>query len=332
MTLKAAVIGVGSMGRNHARVYWQMPETTLVGVCDVNETAAGRIARQYDTKSFTDYQQMLDTVRPDVVSVALPTEFHLEAAQQVISRGIHLLVEKPIAFSRKEGQEIIDAAHRVGVKLMVGHIERFNPAVQLLKSHLMEKKLGQIFQIAARRQGPFPARIRDVGVVVDLAVHDLDVMRFVTGEDISRVYAETEYQIRTDHEDLFAGLVRLTNGIVGTLSINWLTPTKIRELSVIGDLGMYYVNYLTQDLFFYENPEASGPEWDTFRVLRGVSEGRMVRHVVRKKEPLLAEIESFIHSVVTDSDVAVSGQDGLTALSVAKALVESGRNNQPVLL
>jgi predicted dehydrogenase len=332
MTLKAAVIGVGSMGRNHARVYWQLPQTDLVGVSDVDEEIVGRIAAQYDASAFTDFETMLDRVKPDVVSVALPTELHLEAAKKVISRGIHLLIEKPIAFSRTEGQEIIEAAHRAGVRLMIGHIERFNPAVQLLKSHLMEKKLGRIFQIDARRQGPFPARIRDVGVVVDLAVHDLDVMRFVTGENISRVYAETEHQIRTDHEDLFAGLVRLTNGAIGTLSINWLTPTKIRELSVIGELGMYYVNYLTQDLFFYENTEASGPEWETLRILRGVSEGRMIRHMVRKKEPLLAEIESFIDAVVTGSDVAVTGEDGLTALNLAKALVGSGRSNQPVNL
>ncbi len=330
MTLKTAVIGVGAMGRNHARVYWQMPETVLSGVSDINHAAACQIADQYGPKAFTDYEEMLDAVKLDAVSIALPTECHLEAALAAINRGIHLLIEKPIAFSHQEGQQIIDAAKAADVKLMIGHIERFNPAVQLLQSHLQEKKLGRIFQIAARRQGPFPARIRDVGVIVDLAVHDLDVMRFVTGEDIHRVYAETENQIRTDHEDLFAGVVRLTNGAVGTLSINWLTPTKIRELSVVGELGMYYVNYLTQDLFFYENTDASGPEWETLRILRGVGEGRMIRHVVRKKEPLLAELESFIHAVQTKGEVMVSGEDGLAALMLAKALVLSGRENRPV--
>jgi UDP-N-acetylglucosamine 3-dehydrogenase len=332
MTLKTAVIGVGSMGRNHARVYWQMPDVVLAGVSDIDESTADRIAAQYDARAFTDYETMLDTVKPDAVSIAVPTEDHLKTAMAVIQRGIHLLIEKPIAFSRHEAQEIIAAAKEAGIKLMVGHIERFNPAVQLLKQHLLEKRLGRIFQISARRQGPFPARIRDVGVVVDLAVHDLDVMRFVTGEDIIRVYAETEHQIRTDHEDLFAGLVRLADGAIGTLSINWLTPTKIRELSVIGELGMYYVNYLTQDLFFYENTDASGPEWETMRVLRGVAEGQMIRHVVKKKEPLLAELESFTAAITGGAPVAVSGKDGLEALNLAKAMVESGRTSQPINL
>ena len=151
-----------------------------------------------------------------------------------------------------------------------------------------------MFQIDAHRQGPFPARIKDVGVVIDLAVHDLDVMRYVSGAEVVRVYAETERRIHSTREDLLTGLVRLSDGTIGTLTINWLTPTKIRELYVTGECGMFRVDYLTQDLYFFENATANGGDWETLRALRGVSEGRMIRHVVAKKEPLRAEQEAFL--------------------------------------
>ena len=212
----------------------------------------------------------------------------------------------------------------------MGHIERFNPAVVALKAHLAAGELGRVFQIDARRQGPFPARIKDVGVVIDLAVHDLDVMRYVTGAEVLRVYAETERRIHSTREDLLTGLVRLDD-IVGTLTINWLTPTKIRELHVIGERGMFRVDYLTQDLYFFENATAQGAEWETLRVLRGVSEGRMIRHVVAKKEPLRAELEAFLSAVRGETPVAVTGEDGLKALELAQAVVKSGLEHRVIV-
>ena len=272
---------------------------------------------------------MLDEQTLDAVTIAVPTVDHLEVALEVISRGIHLLIEKPIAFSVEEGQIIIDAAAVAGVCLMIGHIERFNPAVQALKSCLDNQELGRVFQIDARRQGPFPARVKDVGVVIDLAVHDLDVMRFITGAEVRRLYAETESRIHSSREDLFSGLVRLDDGIVGTLIVNWLTPTKIRELYVIGENGMFQVNYLTQDLFFYENADAPLEDWPYLN-LRGVSEGRMVRTIVAKKEPLRSEQESFLAAVRGESPISVTGHDGLKALELAQAVVKSGLTNTVV--
>jgi UDP-N-acetylglucosamine 3-dehydrogenase len=324
MTLKVAVIGIGSMGRNHARVYWEMPEVKLVGVADANEAATAALAQRYSTRGYGEYRRMLDECKPDAVTVAVPTVLHQEVALEVIRRGIHILVEKPIAFSVAEGRQIIAAAEAAGVKLMIGHIERFNPAVVALKAHMQSGELGRIFQIDAHRQGPFPARISDVGVVIDLAVHDIDIMRHLTQSDVVRLYAETEYHLRTDHEDLLTGLVRLANGTVGTLTINWLTPTKIRELMVTGERGMYRVDLLTQDLFFYENPAANGADWETLRVLRGVAEGRMTRFVVPKKEPLRAEQEAFLAAVRGEAAVAVPGADGLRALELAQGIITSG--------
>ena len=327
--MKTAVIGVGAMGRNHARVYSELPDVQLVGVADADAEAAAAVARRHAARAYTDYRHMLDELQPDAVTVAVPTVDHLEVALQVIGSGIHLLVEKPIAASVKEGQQIIAASQDAGVHLTVGHIERFNPAVVALKAHLAAGELGCVFQIDARRQGPFPARIKDVGVVIDLAVHDLDVMRYVTGAEVLRVYAETERRIHSTREDLLTGLVRLDD-IVGTLTINWLTPTKIRELHVIGERGMFRVDYLTQDLYFFENATAQGAEWETLRVLRGVSEGRMIRHVVAKKEPLRAELEAFLSAVRGEAPLAVTGADGLKALELAQAVVKSGLEHRVI--
>jgi predicted dehydrogenase len=319
------------MGRNHARVYADLPEVDLVGVADANMDAATDIAGKYGALPYQDFNQLLEDGQLDAVTVAVPTMDHLKVALQVIERGIHLLIEKPIAFNVDEGKRIIEAAKVAGVKLMIGHIERFNPAVLALKQQLADGELGRVFQIDARRQGPFPARIADVGVVIDLAVHDLDVMRYITGEEIVRVYAETERRIHSSHEDLLTGLVRLDDGTVGTLTINWLTPTKIRELYVTGERGMFRVDYLTQDLYFYENATADSADWERLRMLRGVSEGRMIRYVVAKKEPLRIEQEAFLAAVQGESDVPVTGEDGLRVLELAHALVTSGQEHRAIL-
>lgn len=332
MTLRVAVIGVGAMGRHHARVYWEMPDVELVGVADADAQTAGAVAGRYGTRAYTDYQRLLDEQMPDAVTVAVPTIDHAPVALEVIGRRIHLLVEKPIAFSVDKAREIIAAADEAGVRLAVGHVERFNPAVIALKAHLAAGELGRVFELDARRQGPFPARVRDVGVVIDLAVHDLDVMRYVSGEEIVRVYAETERRIHSHCEDLLTGLVRLSDGAVGTLTVNWLTPTKIRELYVTGEYGMFRVDYLTQDLYFYENATAGGNGWEALHMLRGVSEGRMIRHVVAKKEPLRAQHEAFLAAVRGEAPVAVTGLDGLRALQLAEAIVASGLEHQAMPL
>ena len=329
MTLKVAVVGAGAMGRHHARIYADLPDVSLAGIVDMDETTAEKVTRRYGGRYYSDLNQLFEAEQPDAITVAVPTVDHREAALAAIERGAHLLIEKPISFTVEEAEEIINAADAAGVTLMVGHVERFNPAVSALKERLDD--LGRVFQIDARRQGPFPDRVKDVGVVIDLAVHDLDVMRFVTGAEVVRVFAETERRIHSTHEDLLSGLVRMDDGTVGTLTINWLTPTKIRELSVVGEHGMFRVDYLTQDLYFYENATVPTGEWP-FRVLRGVSEGRMIRHVVPKKEPLRAEVEAFVAAIRGEIEVPVSGRDGLRVLQLAQHIVTAGRENRVIEL
>lgn len=328
MSIKTAVIGVGSMGVNHARINWELPDVELVGVADFNHDTAQQVAAKYGAKAYFSHEELLDETVPDAVTLAVPTIYHHKIALDIIERGIPLLIEKPISFTIEEGKDIIAAAKQNKVKLMIGHIERFNPAITTLKSLIAEGDLGRIFQMDAHRQGPFPARIADVGVVVDLAVHDLDVMRFVSQSEVVRVYAETEKHIHSKYEDLLTGLVRFADGTIGTLTINWLTPTKIREFIVTGERGLFRCDYLTQDLFFYENPVSTGSEWEHLRHLRGVREGKMVRHVVAKKEPLRAEQEAFIASILNDTPVPVTGEDGLRALELAKIIVQSGTEHR----
>lgn len=331
-SLKTAVIGVGSMGQHHARVYTELPQATLVAVADVSEENARSIASTYGVKAYTDYRQMLEQEQPEAVTVAVPTSLHREVASAVMESGAHVLVEKPIAATVEESKALIERAERLERKLMVGHIVRFDPAIQALKEHLDNEELGHIFQIVCRRVGPFPSRIRDVGVVVDLAPHDLDVMRFVSDDDPVRVYAETQQEIHTEHEDLLTGLLRFGNGLTGVLEINWLTPTKVREVLVLGERGMFRVDSLTQDLYFFENAQANGEMWDALRALKGVSEGRMTRYPLQRYEPLKAELKAFVTAVLDDEPVPVSGEDGLAALHLALALVESGERHQVVEL
>jgi predicted dehydrogenase len=185
-----------------------------------------------------------------------------------------------------------------------------------------------VFQIHARRLGPFPDRVRDTGVVLDLATHDLDIMRYLTGSEVVRAYGEVMREVHTTNEDLFNGLVRFADNTLGLLEINWLTPTKIRELYVTGERGMFRADYLTQDLYFFENAEAHTGEWPALNVLRGVSEGTMTRYAIHKKEPLRAEVEAFLAAVHGDRSRLVDGQDGWIALQLALELLDSARTNR----
>jgi predicted dehydrogenase len=304
-------------------VYNELDHVELVAVADADPKKAELIGRRFKVPTYDDPLKMLDERKPDILSVAVPTSLHRKVTLEAIDRGVHVLVEKPIASTVAEAEEMIAAARARGIHLAVGHIERFNPAVIELKKRLDKAELGQVFMIQARRMGPFPERIQDMGVVIDLAAHDIDVMYYLLGSTVERVYAETMRQVHTALEDLLAGLVRFQNGVLGVLDINRLTPTKIRELIVTGQKGMFLVNYLTQDLYLYDNPKAQG-DWDNLGILRGVGEGNMVKLAIPRKEPLRAELEAFVQAVQGSPAASVSGEDGLRVLRLALQLVEAG--------
>jgi UDP-N-acetylglucosamine 3-dehydrogenase len=331
-TLKAAVIGAGAMGWNHCRVYSELPGIEFAGVCDTDRKLAAKAGEAFKARHYTDCDQMLSAEKPDIVTVAVPTLYHHQCALACIEAGSSVLVEKPLAEGPEKAKAIIGAADEAGVRLMVGHIERFNPAVQELKKRLSERRLGRIFSIHATRVGPFPNRIRDVGVVVDLAVHDIDCMRYITESDVKRVYAETEKRIHTKYEDMLSGLLKFRNGVVGVLDVNWLTPEKIRELKVTGEKGMFHVKYIHQELLFYENREANGGTFDYQNILMGVTEGDITHIRIQKKEPLKIELESFVEAVRRGRQPPVTGLDGLKNLEVALAINRSATQNTVINL
>ncbi|HET8908455.1 MAG TPA: Gfo/Idh/MocA family oxidoreductase, partial [Ktedonobacterales bacterium] len=243
--------------------------------------------------------------------------------------GIHVLIEKPIAATIDDALALVDLARIRGTVLAVGHVERFNPAIIELKQRMDAGELGRIFSLHARRLGPFPPHIRDAGVILDLATHELDVMRYLTGAEVTHVFAETQQRIHQSHEDLLLGVLRFSDDSIGVLDVNWLTPAKIRELSVTGERGMYQANYLTQDLYYLKN-DYTATNWETLRSIAGVSEGTMTRLKVQKAEPLLMEYRNFLAAVRGEEQVQVTGEDGLAALRLAFQLVEAASAQEVV--
>jgi len=323
---RVAVVGVGSMGRNHVRVYSEMPDVDLVAVVDEDPGLADQVGEAHHVPAYHDYFEMIDQTKPEAVSVVVPTSMHYEVAKNILELGCHVMVEKPIASTTEQAQSLVEMADKLGAMLMVGHIERYNPAIIELKRRLDQNELGRIFQIHARRLGPFPTRIQDVGVIMDLAPHDLDIMRYLTGSEVSRVHSETKRILHETQDDMFAGLVRFDDGILGVLEINWLTPTKIRELYITGERGMFRVNYITQDLCFYENAETNGDSWSAISLLRGVSEGMIIKYPIKKKEPLRVELETFISSIQGKLPYKGNGYDAQVALELVSALIQASTN------
>ena len=324
MRLKVAVVGAGSMGMNHLRVLSDLDgeHVRLVGVAEASEQILHQAMSRFHVAGYSDYRCMVDELQPDLVAVVVPTHLHFEVTAYLLDRGINVLVEKPMTSTIAEALALIKLARLRNAKIAAGHVERFNPAIIELKRQVVAGKLGQMFHLHARRLGPFPPRIRDVGVTLDLATHDVDVMRYLADAEVERVYAETRRHLHATYEDLLLGVLRFTNGAIGMLDVNWLTPTKVRELSVTGEKGMFLVNYLTQDVYFYEN-DYSPTSWDELRRLTGVSEGTMTRLKIHKTEPLRLEYEDVIAALRNDTQPTVSGEDGLAVLKVVLQLIES---------
>jgi UDP-N-acetylglucosamine 3-dehydrogenase len=331
--LRAGVIGLGMMGRNHVRVWDEAVEDVdRVAVADPDPKAVERATAGRRARGFDDVDRMLAEEELDLVSIVAPTSLHLPVTLAALRAGANVLVEKPIAATRDEASEMIEAATAAGRMLTVGHIERFNPAIRELRRRLTDGELGRIFQIKATRLGPFPARIRDVGVVVDLAPHDLDVMRYLVDSEPIRLYAETERRIHTLHEDLFNGVIKFANGVVGVLDINWLTPTKQRSLTVTGERGMFLADYIAQDLVLFANPDAT-ETWvnaGAGALVTSVAEGEMTRYSIHRQEPLAVELDEFARAVRDDAPPPVAPRDALIALLLARTMVESAQTGRVI--
>ena len=319
--LRAGLVGLGMMGRHHARVLSSLTDVELVAVCDPMgdpHKAAG------DRTVLKSVKELIDA-GIDYAMIAAPTAFHEELALELAEAGVHTMVEKPLAIDTVSAEKITAAFKAKGLVGAVGHIERYNPALQQLRVRLEKGELGEVYQIATRRQGPFPARIADVGVIKDLATHDIDLTAWVAGSKFASISARTAHKSGRPHEDLVAATGLLANGIITSHLVNWLTPFKERLTIVTGERGTLVADTLTADLTLYTNASVA-TEWDSVSAFRGVSEGEVVRYAFAKKEPLLVEHENFRDAVLGlpgSLEKIVTMEQGLATVAVAQAMIES---------
>ena len=322
--MNVGVVGLGYMGSNHLRVYSEMEEADLVAVADTDAALLDAATQRYAVRGYDDYREMLDRERLDAVSVVVPTGLHRDVALAAISVGTAALIEKPIGRSVPEGLEIQQAAERADVIVAIGHIELFNPAVRALKRRLQYDEIGAVLQIQTRRVGPFQPRLRDVGVVQDLATHDIGVMRYLLEAHIARVHAVTRTGIRTAFEDTLFATLRFENEVTGVLDVNWLSPVKVRELQIIGEHGMFRLDYVSQEIFHYREDLAGG--YGSTDPAGG--HGRLLP--VEKQEPLRVELEAFLGSVAAHEQPTADCGDAIATLDVAEKLLESADSGAPI--
>lgn len=323
--LRVGLIGLGMMGRHHARVLREIDGLSLVGVADALGDAHGVAGSLPVCRDVDD----LIAVGLDMAVVAVPTAEHESVALRLAEAGVHTLVEKPIADTGAAGQRIADAFESRGLVGAVGHIERFNPALQSLRDRLEAGDIGEIYHIATRRQGPFPSRIADVGVVKDLGTHDIDLTAWLAQSAFTSVFARTSSRSGRAHEDMVTITGRLANGIVTNHLVNWLSPLKERVTVVTGEGGSYVADTVSADLLFYENGTVA-TEWESVAAFRGVSEGSMTRFALTKREPLRAENEAFRDAVLGKPNRVVTMREGLATLRVAESVLESASTGEAV--
>ena len=322
--LRAGLIGLGAMGRNHARVLNLLDGVEFVGVLD---PAPGAVA-PHGVPVVGDIEQLL-ALKLDYAVIACPTGLHEEIGLRLAEAGVHALIEKPLAPSVEAAGKLVAAFENRGLVGAVGHIERYNPALQSLRTRLEAGELGEMYQVVTRRQGPFPGRIADVGVVMDLATHDIDLTAWVTGHEYVDVAARTVSRSGRPHEDMVSAVASLGGGLMANHLVNWLSPFKERSTVITGARGSFVADTLTADLTFYANG-AVDTEWEALRAFRGVAEGDMIRYAIPKREPLLVEHERFRDAVEgKDSDI-VTLRQGMRTVEVAAAVLQSAREGSTV--
>ena len=298
-SLRIGVIGVGVMGSNHARVLSDMPGVSLVGVVDPDPKQCQKVADALGCATFSDFEALIGR-GVDAVTIAAPTHLHREIALECARRGIHMLVEKPVAPTIEDGHAIVAAARRADVTLMAGHVERFNPAVQSLKRAIKDEN---ILSIAITRVGPFPPRMSNVGVVIDLAVHDIDLIRWFTDSEIVEIQPQTSSAV-AEREDIALLQFRTASGVLAHINTNWLTPFKARNIHIATRN-----KYLIADLLTLQVTECFGFQPDGSYSMRHLSVGYA--------EPLRAELAAFIKAVRTGETPAVTGEEGVASLEIA---------------
>jgi predicted dehydrogenase len=298
--VKVGVVGVGHLGVHHARVYTEILGANLVGVVDVDEEKAHDVAESLGTVAYTDLDRFLDETRPDALSIVVPTVSHFEVSRKAMERGVSLLIEKPVTANTQQAEELLRMASDRNLVLQVGHIERFNSAIQ----HVKEMVHDPIF-VQSRRTGPFSPRVSDVGVVLDLMIHDVDIILSLVRSEIADISAMGR-RVRTEHEDIASAQMRFDNGTIAHILVSRLTEKRMRTLEITEPERYLIVNYETQDVTLHHCVQQQG---------RGLVE--VVEHpVFQKREPLKLELQDFVRCVRDGSEPLVGLRDGKRALEV----------------
>ena len=302
--LRLGVVGVGVMGANHARVLADLAEVKLVGIADPDQKQRDLVSKALGCAGHADVEALI-AAGVDAITIAAPTHLHRDLALTCIRHGVHILVEKPIASSVEEGRAIIAAAQRAGLTLMIGHVERFNPAVESIKAAIRDE---DILSIAITRVGPFPPRMSNVGVVIDLAVHDIDLIRWFTDSDIVEVQPQLSNAI-AEREDIALLQFRTASGVLAHINTNWLTPFKARSVTVATRK-----KYIMGDLLTRQVTECFGFQPDGSYSMRHLSVGYA--------EPLRAELQAFVSAIQLGERPAVTGEEGVASLEIAIRCLE----------
>ncbi|MFZ2455623.1 MAG: Gfo/Idh/MocA family oxidoreductase [Candidatus Altiarchaeia archaeon] len=303
-TLRVGVIGVGSMGKHHARVYSGMRGTELVGIADPSASNLDELAETYHTNAYKNYSDLL-ALDIDAVSIAVPTTLHQKIACEVLSMGVNVLLEKPIADTLENAEKIINEAKKNNVKLMIGHVERFNPIIPVIKNSISRE---EIILIDITRVGPLPPRVKDVGVMIDLGVHDIDLIRYLTGSEYDKIFPLISSNI-THKEDTAIVSFRMKNSTLAHLTTDWLTPFKVREIEISTKEKFIKGDFITQKVTEYYKYEKDG--------------SYLVRNLaVPPGESLLLELSSYLKCIRSGQEPEVSGLDGLEALKIALKCLE----------
>jgi predicted dehydrogenase len=285
------------IGRHHARL---LPDSDRV-----DDPGGDRFRAVHQPDLVLDsVAALLDRGPLQFAIVSVPTELHLAVTQELAAGGVSMLIEKPLAATTEAARQIVDLCHRSGVLAAVGHVERFNPALQELRRRLLEGQIGRLFTASTIRTGPFPARVQDVGVVKDLATHDIDLVSWLSDSKIATLAAQTQHLSGREHEDLVLVVGALESGAAFSIVVDWVSPTKVRRTRVLGERGMLEADTLTGDLFFYENAEVR-IAWSATQQFRGVSEGNVTRYALQRREPLLVEHEAFLDLLEGRRDTGV---------------------------
>lgn len=332
--INIGIIGVGAMGYNHVRVLLRMKDVKLVAIADSNEDTLDRVSQTFGvTNKYTSYEDMIKKHKLDAALIAAPTESHKKITIDCVRNGLHVFVEKPIAGSVSDGKEMIEFADKHKKLLMVGHIERFNPVVIQIKKFIGEGILGDIYLVNTVRAGPYPKRIKDVGVLIDLAVHDIDIIGYLVGK-IKQVYSQL---ILTGKVSIYCkSLFKIYPDINGSSEFSWVSPKRTRTIQIYGTKGILEGNYQDQTLKFYENSENdkqlnSGDYYKDIFLSGNISSGNVIEYPIKKEEPLKLELEHLMDCIRSNKKTLIDNpNEALKALQIALLMLESGKNGKAV--